>query len=256
MVFLVHIKYLIYPKNGYGIGSPAPVANLLDVLPDSQKLIFVQPPGLGHDVSRVIEAVTQPLRDHKSIVLLTKEDDLLATCRESLAGASDCLAAVVFNDSPLTVGANGIWDYTIRVNSDTEGNIFDVRQHSNNEERIFLPLQVALDNAITNSTAIPYEYMFTTISQAQEDDNLRKKYQQLILAIYGMAFFITFSSQIYHLVGTMTTERASGMSDLIDAMGGSPAIRINSYILSFNIIYAPSWIVFGICKHQLLSLAL
>jgi hypothetical protein len=90
--------------------------------------------------------------------------------------------------------------------------------------------------------------MFTTISQEQQDGNIRKEYQQLIITIYGIVFFISLSSQIYHLVGMMTTERASGMAQLIDAMGGNPAIRICSYILSFNIIYAPSWIAFGICK--------
>jgi hypothetical protein len=197
--------------------------------------------------------VTRPLRNQKRIVFLTNEDDLLTTCRESLAGASDCFAAVVFNDSPLTVEKKGMWDYTIRANSNTEGKSFEVVRHNSDEERIFLPLQVVLDNGITNATVTPEEYMFTTVSQAQEDDSVRRKYQQLIIAIYGIVFFITFSSQIYHLVGMITTERASGMSDLIDAMGGSPAIRISSYILSFNIIYAPSWIVFGICKHSLHS---
>lgn len=105
-----------------------------------------------------------------------------------------------------------------------------------------------MDNAIINGTVAPNEYMFTTISQSDEDDLIRREYQQLITRTYGIAFFITFSSQIYHLVGMMTTERASGISQLIDAMGGSPAVRICSYILSFNIIYTPSWIAFAICR--------
>ena len=135
MVFLVHIKYLIYPNNGFGIGSPAPVTSLLNIIPDSQKLVFVQPPYLGQDVSRVIDVVTRPLRNQKRIVVLTNEDDLLTTCRESLAGASDCFAAVVFNDSPLTVGKNGIWDYTIRANSNTEGKSFAVSRHNSDDEQ-------------------------------------------------------------------------------------------------------------------------
>lgn len=248
MGFLVNIKSLIYPNNGFGIGSPLPVSSLDDVLPQSQKLVLVQPPNTGDDVAQVIDAVTRPLQNQYQIVLLTNESDLLTTCRENLVGETDCFAAVVFNDSPLTTGKKGIWDYTIRSNSNSAGHKFQVSQHTNDQESIYLPLQVAVDNCIMNRTIIPNEYMFTTISQADEDDLVRREYQKLIITIYGVVFFISFSSQIYHLVGMMTSERASGMAQLIDAMGGSPAVRICSYILSFNIIYAPSWIAFGICK--------
>lgn len=248
MVFLVNIKYLVYPNNGYGVGSPVPVVSLLDAIPTSRKLVFVQPPNTGTDVSRVVDEVTRSLLKQKNVIFLTNETDLLSTCLESLAGSSDCFAAVVFNDSPMTVGKNGIWDYTIRADSSTEGNGFQVTQHDNDEEMIFLPLQVAIDNSIINSTAMPQEYMYTTISQAQDNEDKRKKYQQLIIKIYGIVLFIAFSSQIYHVVGMMTTERASGMAQLIDAMGGSPGIRIISHLISFNIIYATSWVIFGICK--------
>jgi ATP-binding cassette, subfamily A (ABC1), member 3 len=248
MVFLVNIKYLVYPNYGYGVGSPLPVVRLLDAIPTSRKLVFVQPPNTGADVSRVVHEVTSSLLGRRNVIILTNETDVLSTCLESLAGSSDCFAAVVFNDSPMTVGKNGIWDYTIRADSNTGGDGFHVTRHDNDEENIFLPLQVAIDNSIINSTVMPQEYMYTTITQAQDNDNKRKMYQRLIIRIYGIVFFIAFSSQIYHVVGMMTTERASGMAQLIDAMGGTPGIRISSYLISFNIIYAPSWVIFGICK--------
>jgi hypothetical protein len=45
----------------------------------------------------------------------------------------------------------------------------------------------------------------------------------------------------------ITTEREAGMTQLIDAMGGSSSSRILSYVLAFDLIYLPCWIIFGFC---------
>src|SRR5947209_6265455 len=86
MVFMVNIKNLIYPNNGFGIGSPAPVPSLDAVLPASRNLVFVHPPNLGSDVARVIQEITSQLQPEKAISILYNESDLLTTCRESLVG--------------------------------------------------------------------------------------------------------------------------------------------------------------------------
>ena len=249
LILLLFVKDFLGDNSTYGIGSPAPVRSLLDSLPDSKKLVIVKPPGLGSDVDRVINTLTTPLQNNKQIVYLSDQNHLLTTCRQDIHGDSDCFAAVVFNNSPLTSGTSKIWNYTIRADSKSNGSPFNVQTHNNDEQRIYLPLQVALENAITNSTIIPDEYMYTTTSQSAGDQLQRQAYQQVVIRNYGVAFFITFSSSIYHhLVGLVTSERESGMINLVDAMGGRAPARICSYILAFDIIYLPSWIVFGACK--------
>jgi ATP-binding cassette subfamily A (ABC1) protein 3 len=246
MALLSNIKNFLIARNGFGVGSPLPVYSLAYNLPANEKLVFVQPPGLGPDVETVVKKIADPLRaEKKFLVFLTEPEELVTTCRESLQGVSDCFAAVVFNDSPLTVGKNSIWNYTIRTDSALSGGSFSASYHNNDPERVNLPFQVAIDNAITNSTIIPNEYLYTSISQATQDNDIRKTYQSLIISTYGIAFFIGLVSSIYHMVGMITTERESGMTQLIDAMGGSAAARICSYVLAFNIMYLPSWIVIG-----------
>ena len=53
-------------------------------------------------------------------------------------------------------------------------------------------------------------------------------------------------SVAYHLASMMTYERESGMSQLLDAMsnGATPA-RILSYVLTFDLVYLPLWIILG-----------
>lgn len=251
LVLLLFVKDFLGDNSTYGIGSPAPVRGLLDALPGSKKLVMVKPPGLGSDVDLVINTLTASVQNNKQVVHLSDQNHLLTTCRQDIHGDSDCFAAVVFNDSPLTSGTSKIWNYTIRADSKSNGSPFNVQTHNNDEQRIYLPLQVALENAITNSTIIPDEYIYTTTSQSAGDQLQRQAYQQVVIRNYGVAFFITYSSSIYQLVGLITSERESGMSKLIDAMGGHAPARIFSYILAFNIIYLPSWVVFGArkCKH-------
>jgi len=248
IILLLNIKNFLGYNNTYGVGSAQPVQNLLANIPDAKKLAFVQPPGLGADVDRVVTALASPLQHTKQLVYLTDQNDLLTTCRENLHGITDCFAAIVFNDSPLTAGKNNIWNYTIRGDSKRNGYPFHAERHNNDEEHIYLPLQVALENAITNSTIIPDEYMFTSLSQSAGDELMRQQYQRVVITSYGVAFLISLTSGIYHLVGMVTSERESGMTQLIDAMGGSPAVRICSYVLAFDLIYLPCWIVFGVCK--------
>jgi hypothetical protein len=129
------------------------------------------------------------------------------------------------------------------------GFTFNINKHNNDQDTIFLPLQVALENAMTNSTVIPNTYMFTTISQEQRDINIREQYQRLLISTYGIAFFISMVSPIYHVVSMITSERESGMTQLIDAMGGGSPARIVSYVLAFDILYLSCWIIFGVCKY-------
>ena len=252
MVLLSNIKNFLIAKNGFGMSTPVPVQSLANALSNDRKFVIVQSPHLGFDVSTVVAKVTEPLRSNQRLVFLSDEHDLITTCVESLSGVSECFAALVFNDSPATVRGNGIWNYTVRTDENLSGGTFFASSHSNDQERVYLPLQVAVDNAITNSTIIPNEFLFSSISQATQNDNVRSAYIGLIIQIYGIAFFIGIVSGVYHLVGMISTERETGMSPLIDAMGGSSAARVCSYLLAFDIIYLPSWIIIGIGKNTFL----
>jgi ATP-binding cassette, subfamily A (ABC1), member 3 len=256
LVLLLNIKNFLDGNNTYGVGSPAPVQSLKAAIPDSRKLVFVQTAGLGADAAIAVDTIANPLRATKQLVFLTDEDDLLTTCKENLRGISDCFAAVVINDSPLTVGKQHIWNYTIRADNRWNGFGFHVDRHNNDEDTVYLPLQVALENAITNSTVAPNEYMFTSITQETADTQHRQHYQSLIISTYSIAFLISTVSVVYHAVGMITAERESCMSELIDAMGGSGASRVLSYVLAFDLIYLPCWIIFGICEYPLVLSAI
>ncbi|KAK9241752.1 P-loop containing nucleoside triphosphate hydrolase protein [Lipomyces tetrasporus] len=216
------------PSNGFGIGSPLPVQSLVSNVPQNEKLVFVQTPGLGSDVSTVVEKLSVPLRGaNKTLVYLTQVEDLITTLEFGTIQFAPTRRWMV--------------------------QTFHVNQQNNDQQRAILPLQVAIDNAITNSSIIPNEHMFTTISQTTYSDNVLKAFQGLIISTYGIVFFITVVSSIYHLAGMISTDRESGMTQLIDDMGGSASSRICSYILAFNIVYLPSWIVIGIGEQILVT---
>lgn len=239
IVLLVNIRNFAFKANAHGVGSPQPVRSLADSITSSKRLVIVQPPGLGPDVARVVETVTAPLNSSQNVIYTDDNSELTTLCPSGFKGDTDCFAAVVFYDSPLTVGRSSIWNYTIRFDASMNGVSFDYESHDNDPQSVMLPFQVAIDNAITNSTIIPNEYLFTSVSQKTSDDEGRRNFQKLIVSTYGIAFFITMVSLVYHVVGMITSERESGMTQLIDAMGGSAGARVCSYILAFDIMYLP-----------------
>jgi ATP-binding cassette subfamily A (ABC1) protein 3 len=82
------------------------------------------------------------------------------------------------------------------------GFTFNANKPNNDQDTIFLPPQVALENAMTNSTIIPNTYMFTTISQKQQDINILEQYQRLVISTYGIDFFISMVSPQIHVLSS------------------------------------------------------
>ena len=68
MVLLSNINNFLIAQNGFGVGSPLPAQSLANNLPGYQKLVFVQPLGLGLDVAKVVKAVASPLRGNKNLI--------------------------------------------------------------------------------------------------------------------------------------------------------------------------------------------
>ena len=148
--------------------------------------------------------------------ILNKEVELLTTCRNSLRGASNCIAGVVFYSSP-TEGPGGIWNYTLRAD-DALGEKIDVKSTGNDQEIYIIPLQHAIDAAIAsmNSTAdrpsIPdqvLEYVFTSLTAKEREDKIRINFMKGVIKYLAVAFFIAMSGITYHLTGMMVCQFVS-----------------------------------------------
>ena len=249
LVLILEIQNLLTDNSIYGVGSPSSVQPLNNRLLGSKPLAIVVPPGLGSDVSDAVQQIVKPLADvPRQLIYLDNVTELLTMCRVNIHGTSNCYAAIVFNDSPQTTGGRKRWSYTLRGDPRDTGYPFNVYYHNNIEDTKWLPLQVAIENAITNSTVIPNAYMFTQSTQEEHDRLTRQHYQELVITVYSIALFIATLSAVYHVVSMVTTERETGIAALIDTMGGSAAPRVLSYVIAFGLIYLPCWVVSGFCE--------
>ncbi|OIW35226.1 P-loop containing nucleoside triphosphate hydrolase protein [Coniochaeta ligniaria NRRL 30616] len=221
-------------------GPPAPIQSLRESLPASSKfLVFATRPGLGADVDDVIQKVTRPLSGVAPQVILHQDPNKLPSqCSATFHGVSNCYAVVEFNDSPLSKVYNGTWNYTIRTDS-------ALSYLSEDIEKIHLPVQLAIENAITDSTTVPTTSWFSSISPEQLEKMRRMQDSVDVGAIYAIVYFLSVLVPVYHVANTITSERASGMSLLIDAMGGSPSGRVLGSMFTFCLLYLPLWIISG-----------
>ena len=235
---------------GYGIGPSKPIGSLRDSLVASGKdFIIVSNDTLGPDVATVIDRIVGPLDGiPNSIRRLHNDDELIQSCTANLRGISNCYGALIFEDSPLTPGRFKTWNYTIRTGSPSYGGS-SIFEHKGSEDTFWLPLQLAVDNAILNSTQSVNTYGFTQRDQATVDKLDRGLYLTIFLSFFLIVFFAALLPMIYHAVNAITTERAGGMSQLIDAMGGSAATRVAASCIYLNIIYFPTWLVAGVGKN-------
>lgn len=78
-------------------------------------------------------------------------------------------------------------------------------RHDNPAEKHVLPLQLAIDNAITNSSVIPQEYMFTSLTETERKDNIRIRYMGGIITVLAVAFFIGMVGVSYQLTVCFNT---------------------------------------------------
>lgn len=253
LALLLSIPAFLNPQQRFGVASPAPILPLADAI--DGKLVIVKPDGLGADVDRAIANLTQPLQK-SSVVFLKTELELLDTCLANSRGHSNCFASVAFIDSPETTttsfksvtGSNHTWQYTIRVDPAKQDTNFDIFGHGTDSEKTYLPLQLAVNNAITGRNDRPQVIGFTSLEKQRQEqaDHL------LSLTFMGhyYAFIISscFYMIVYRYVTLITTERESGMSQLIDSMGGpwAPAMRVFSWLITINIATVPCYVVMGV----------
>ncbi|GKT55502.1 ATP-binding cassette sub-family A member 9 [Colletotrichum tofieldiae] len=101
-------------------------------------------------------------------------------------------------------------------------------KHNGDLKRLLLPLQVAVENAMTNSTINPVTFLFTSKTQDEWDKGFRSGWKELIANMYGFAFCLDFVQQIFHLTRLITQEREAGMSQVVDSMDNSATARASS----------------------------
>jgi len=246
------------PKRLLGIGGAAPIRSLRSSLDVTNKdFVIISNSSLGSDVQPVIDRLLEPLSDisHRIVHLdnLTQMDE---HCTVNLRGSSNCHAAIAFQDSPLTKGGTGNWSYAIildpTVSDDWPINPFS---HDNNVDKFHLPLQLAVDNAITKSTDVPEVYTYTSITQADWDENNRLSYLYTVMSFFLIVYFLIYLPILYHAVNQVTLDREVGMSQLIDAMGGGPTVRVLSSVTALNLLYLPTWIITGSRKSPMFTLS-
>lgn len=247
LVLLLEIQNFSADQNRYGIGHPHPIKDLQSSLQGAKPIILSRSPGLGPDFSPVFERLKKSLGGH-DIIEQVGEDAFDSTCPVDYHGRTPCHAAILFKDSPGSKNASKNWQYDIRVDPALMTYYdFDVFDSNSAAERIILPLQSAIENAITNSTGSPDVQAFTYYTQQEADKLSRENFQSLALYILTFVFFITMVPVAHHIASMITYDRESGISNLIDAMGGNGAVwsRTMSYVLTFDILYLPLWIILG-----------
>ena len=201
--FLSYARNLFIPPSVYGVGEAYPIRSLGDAFGAAgggrNILALVNNGFTGGDISNVINQIAGEARAvGKEVRILAEEDELLSTCRNSLRGASPCIAGAVFYSSP-TEGRGGIWNYTLRADG-ALGSKIDVTSANNDQELYVLPLQHAIDFAIASSNSTidqttlksqdVHEYTYTSKTQKERADTIRVRYMGGIIQILGVAFFI------------------------------------------------------------------
>ena len=258
-----YARNLFIPPSIYGIGTTNPVQSIRSAFAGASggrtTLAFVNNGFTGGAIESVINQIADVAKaDGKTVQILSQEEELLTICRNSLRGASFCIAGVVFNSSP-DEGDGGIWNYTLRADGSL-GETIKVTQSNNDQEIYVLPLQHAIDAAIASqntsadSAALRdvFEYPYTSESPAERNTNIRVRYMGGIISILGVAFFIGVCGILYQQVGAQATERESQMAQLIECMMPNlrrwePQVaRLLSYHIAYSLLFLPGWVVMAI----------
>ncbi|KAI0391785.1 hypothetical protein F5Y17DRAFT_460472 [Xylariaceae sp. FL0594] len=256
LILLLEVKSFARDPNVYGIGDPHPFKDVKDSLRDGKPVVIARNSTVGPDFLPVLDRFKKSLGT-ANVIELGDPDELKfnATCPVDYHGHSPCYALVIFKDSPESGQVNATWEYEIRTDPalQTYG-AFNVHNNDGPTQNIILPLQAAIENAIGNLTVTPDVQIFTQYTQAEADKLNSKGYLQLALYTLSFVFFITMCFAGNHLSSMMAKDRATGMSQLIDAMTGNGAAwsRVMSYVLTFDVLYLPLFIIMGALFQALL----
>ncbi|TFK92820.1 P-loop containing nucleoside triphosphate hydrolase protein [Polyporus arcularius HHB13444] len=247
-VFLAYAQVFLSRPSKNGLGSMVPVASLADTYdPDLTLLWSDDTNGTGaispsDIVSRMIRGFSgKQLASFRKV----NTDDIATLCRENFSGSSACFASVIFHGIP-GAGSNQTLNYTIQA--DSALGFVNVIDHTSDYERRILPLQWAIESAIIEldtgvTVAAPLEWPYTQSTNDDEINGIRLAYISFAAQLLVIAFFACFIGVSYQLPGMAVSERASGMTSQMKAMGLLDSARVLSWHLSLSLAYLPAWLV-------------
>ncbi|KAL8737861.1 MAG: hypothetical protein Q9181_001303 [Wetmoreana brouardii] len=257
-------QYYFNPPQHFGVGQPGLVLSLSDAISRSSggrnTIAFVDNGMTGGDVSAMIDEIGTTFRKAgKSVHTLAQESDLLNICSSSQRGTTGCSGAVVFHSSPSEPAEGGVWNYTIRSDISL-GGTFDVTSTNNDAQVYLIPLQRAIDLAITSHMSPAtqaalqevQQYPYTQESEEKRERDTRMSYFSAGVNYFGVVFFLGMVGVVYQMTGLIASEREHGLSQLIDAMMPNthrwqPQLaRLVAHHAAFSIICLPSWLATGI----------
>ncbi|ROT43326.1 ABC transporter [Sodiomyces alkalinus F11] len=275
-IFFGVAQNLLLPPVTFGVGEPAPIRSLSQALGESDsrhRIVFVNSGFDDGPIDRVIDTLVTEAESVDGIEVLRRqsERDLNVDCEPGQRAVTDCFGAVVFHSSP-TEGDAGIWSYTLFHDGAITGFRINVNSNRNDMDRYLLPLQKAVDGAISDvaranasddaadsSAPRPADlpatidrYPFTTRTEEEYREDVRRNYQTSVINFLAVAFLTTIILVAYHMTGFIAAERESGMIQLIDAMMPvrkrwiAQLARILSYHITFSLLYLPGWVISAI----------
>lgn len=245
--------------NGKIAASPKPVKDL-DVAikaTSSRRLVFVRNSIPSDSIDPIINGIIQqPEMDGLDIHITNDPDDLYTLCKQSLAGISNCFAAIVF----ISFNETNV-EYSIAFDNSITNSYSN---HYSTDDSLLssrvLPLQWAIDSQIGNFTSSSkpseqawsgYFYSYDTNLVAQPPVN-GPTWLALVGMFVGPVFILILIGVVYHLSVFVATERQSTMAELMQAQMVTDTPRILSTILSFLIIYFPGFLICSILMTQIL----
>jgi hypothetical protein len=247
-------------SSGIAIDS-RPIKGLADAIgtASSQKLVFARNGIPASDLDPVINGImNQPGMSSNTHIVLDDPIDLYWECRQTVRGLSDCFAAVIFTSYNATTA-----QYIIALDSAVGSLDANYQSHTSVAINRLMPLQWAVESEIGNftTTTRPAELPWQGYLASKEDTtNFAQSYiseqpnfwLEFIDYFVAPVFFLTFMGIVYHLSLTVATERQSGISELLAAHTCPTTPRIMSTLISFTLLYLPSWIICSVLFTRLL----
>lgn len=237
-------KYIYYPIEHYGIANAnQSVRSLSEAVGDSLVIPYyaMNPDRVSTESMHSIMNTALSGVSQSQIRYITSTDDLFVICAQSLRGVSKCYGGVQWNDlDPET----GLYNYTIRGNWGL-GNVNVLGDNSDTDHYV-LPLQLAVDNSIRNSTVSIKSVPYTSIS---DEENKMKRDQSFMDSIrdwISPSLYVSLIGVVYQLSGTVAQDRELGLTSLLYSMQTTRRARLAGYHTSFSTVYLPSWIIVGV----------
>lgn len=231
----------------------------------NRKLVFIRNGISNSTVDPVIQGILDD-PGMKGIEGITADDpnDLFDLCRQSLAGMSDCYAAVIFQSFNETNV-----DYSIAMDENTLAFTYSnggYGDHSPNSRlnRLIFPLQWAIDSHIGNfsTTAPPSSQGFSGVfgpnarvegGFSEQDPATNGPYWLFLVSQFiAPIFFLVLIGVVYHLNTFVATERQTTISELMAAQNVTATPRILANLLTFYLIYFPGVLICSILFTQIL----